>query len=460
MLHPGDHDLIDCNPEIPGLRVVLDPDAVADLVRRRMPSGAISQSADSIQATYVRFKPGTNCLVGYRVRCGDADLHFYVKAYSRRSREKLADFALSRNSVGIQRCVLDAPLGIGFCTWAADCRIGAAARLAHSSDRDELWDRVLFADGPYTRLQPGQQQILAYKPERRLVLKVESQHGPAVLKAYTSPAYAEIASRVRRLPEIDGLRTPRRIGRSNRHQVLAFEWMAGELLAAAHPTTASPESTEHAPVFAQDVATALAALHNGDPGKGCWHAAPSTWGKMSAATTAITALAPKLDAKLRAILNDLQPILDRPDPAGCLVHNDCTPDQFLRLPTGALALLDWDQAGLGDPMTDLAAYMADCLVRDLYSHNLDSHSLGEISLTAWLRAPAITAWLEAYRHNAPANFSGPRLAAHLAARLLRLAPESFRRRRATWRAELHTIVQLAHDICAQIPTLDSALELV
>lgn len=83
MLTPADVDLCRRDAAIPGLATVLDPDALISALEPhlRLTEGEIS----SARSTYVRYKPGANCLVSYRARIsGDAggeEIHFHAKAY-------------------------------------------------------------------------------------------------------------------------------------------------------------------------------------------------------------------------------------------------------------------------------------------------------------------------------------------------------------------------------------------
>src|SRR5438093_582994 len=63
MLCPADTDLVRRDPALPGLALLLDPDAFAADLRQAVPGIEVEGG----RITYVRYKPGTSCLVGYRL---------------------------------------------------------------------------------------------------------------------------------------------------------------------------------------------------------------------------------------------------------------------------------------------------------------------------------------------------------------------------------------------------------
>jgi hypothetical protein len=72
----ADRALVAREPRLPGLAVLLDDDAFAELLATRLPHAGIR----SAHATYVRYKPGTSCLVSYRVRTGAGERIVHARA--------------------------------------------------------------------------------------------------------------------------------------------------------------------------------------------------------------------------------------------------------------------------------------------------------------------------------------------------------------------------------------------
>src|SRR5881296_2406565 len=76
MLSTADIDLVRRDPAIPGLAVVLDPDAFIANLRRAVP-GVDLRTA---QITYQRYKPQAFCRVTYRLDIAGAELDLDVRA--------------------------------------------------------------------------------------------------------------------------------------------------------------------------------------------------------------------------------------------------------------------------------------------------------------------------------------------------------------------------------------------
>lgn len=59
-------------------------------------------------------------------------------------------------------------------------------------------------------------------------------------------------------------------------------------------------------------------------------------------------------SEVRAHMNSLLDKLDRLNRPQCLSHIDCVPDNFLILPDGSGKMIDWEYAGMHDPLIDIA----------------------------------------------------------------------------------------------------------
>src|SRR2546428_3884036 len=79
MLSRGDERLVTRDPEIPALRIVLDPEAFLDWLRRQAPGTGLFDAAPQ----YVRYKPATSCLAAYAIGWSGGSLIFTGKAYRR-----------------------------------------------------------------------------------------------------------------------------------------------------------------------------------------------------------------------------------------------------------------------------------------------------------------------------------------------------------------------------------------
>jgi len=85
MLSPPDLDLVRRDAALPGLATVLEPAAMVAALRRHRPGRRYCDA----EITYVRYKPGTSCLVGYRVKVDGEEMLFGAQARRPDTRDKL-----------------------------------------------------------------------------------------------------------------------------------------------------------------------------------------------------------------------------------------------------------------------------------------------------------------------------------------------------------------------------------
>src|SRR5436309_1194961 len=77
MLSPLDADLGRRDPAIPGLTVLLDPDAMVDVLHHSLPGTEVGKA----QITSVKYRPGSYCRVGYRLEVAGGVVELYAKAF-------------------------------------------------------------------------------------------------------------------------------------------------------------------------------------------------------------------------------------------------------------------------------------------------------------------------------------------------------------------------------------------
>ena len=92
-------DLVLRDPAIPGLATLLDTEALVARLRRHLPGVDLGTA----RVTYVKYKPGTNCLVSYRVEMGGTAIDVYAKAYRPDAQAQLAK---AREQTGKRRKIL------------------------------------------------------------------------------------------------------------------------------------------------------------------------------------------------------------------------------------------------------------------------------------------------------------------------------------------------------------------
>ncbi|MFD1733721.1 hypothetical protein ACFSC4_24955 [Deinococcus malanensis] len=105
MLFPADLGLTRRESHLPALAVALDPEALLTRLRQAMPD----LNATDVQLAYVRYKPGTSCLVGGHLHAAGEVTPFHVTAF-RPGSLKVAAQEKVRAATGQAPLVLDGGL--------------------------------------------------------------------------------------------------------------------------------------------------------------------------------------------------------------------------------------------------------------------------------------------------------------------------------------------------------------
>lgn len=206
------------DPALPAAELLLDPDAL--LAQLSQEQRLASQNFSALELASIRYKPGTSCLVGYRAVADNATTYLHAKAFQR------ADWPTRKQKIDDALVVNDDHC---FAVWQfpVDSKLSACHRLVE--EPEEFIDRLLFEGvegGPFT-----DQQVLAYKPNRRLVLKLVRQtHGSLVVKLHDKRTFKAAVKAAKALKSASSVAVPPRVGRSNRHRMLAYEWVDGQPL--------------------------------------------------------------------------------------------------------------------------------------------------------------------------------------------------------------------------------------
>lgn len=387
MLSVPDAALVRNDPGIPDLRIVLDPDALAALV------GAV------VTPDYVRYKPGTSCLTGFRVEQGTAVRYAHAIAY-----------APSRA----------ASLNITVRCFPEDRRLRVLERLFDPSRRSRLVRKLLPRVGTF---EVESLDTLAYKPERRYVGVLAGEAKRAVLKLYGPGAAAERGVH-RGLFSRNGLRVARCIGRSRRHRVLAFEWLGGERFVSVIARDAVA-----ARVAAADVGRALAELHTQLRSADVSYA-PQYHDFLAAVARDVAALHPGCADRARRVTGAAARALQDQAADVQPIHGDFYAKQVL-VGDEAAAILDLDQAGWGDPALDVANFIA----------HLEYEAITR-ALPSAPRNSVAEALVACYEETAGRAISA-RLPVAVAVNLLRLATWPFRTRAHKWDESIAAVLDRA-----------------
>ena len=421
MLSSPDADFVQREPALPGLRTLLDPDAI---VRAAVAAG-ITQHLGEARPVYMRYKPGTSCLVGYSSAEKQEPTLFYATAFQPNS-AKLAKAAERKRAKWLDgggRYVID-PLAIELCIFPNDDHLPVLIDLL-SPEKGAAFirDRI----GQPLFLPPAEVRVLAYKPERRCTLAVFSEGRPgSIAKAYSSGAYAGARERAAALPTLPRLGMQRLLSADDKKRLLFFEWLNGRSLGEAILLG------EAADVDVRVTGSGLAELH----------LAPAP--ALPARTSAQRRLLDELVSTLRVIYPNVSnaaasvaaratSLLLLDDSAPVFIHGDFYAQQVL-LHENEISLIDLDEAATGSAAFDLGNFIAH-LELDAACGKLSRESVATQSQN----------FLDGYefrRALPPARV----IAAHTAASLLALAHQPFRRHLPDWQRVTAAIVARAGEI--------------
>lgn len=429
MLSVHDRGVAARDPGLPGLPLLLDPDALLTWLQENPPLVAgWADSPVAVTCRYLRYKPGVRLLGAFELSTATGcRLPFQAWAVGEGGRQKL------------EKAIREVPppFAPGRC-WCRELRVMVQF---HPDDRD-LPSLARFAD-PEARERllarrlpsmagrfSGPLRILSYNPERRFVALLHDSEGPAaVVRGHTPDRFGRSQRGARAFRTVKGgFRIPRLLGASRGSAVLVQEWLQGrplELDPWRHGAPAEAASLSH------HVGRALRSLHTQEA-RGLRRAGGSGLTRALAGIEAVrpgdtTEAARRAVRWLRPLLHSLEEALP---PAAAPLHGDLHPGQILVSDEG-LGLVDFDRAGVGDPLRDLATFVA----------HLEA-GRAEGTVPAAVATAAESSLLDGYR-NAGGVVDLDRFQWQCAAALLRRAPHPFRARTPEWPAAIDALVARA-----------------
>jgi hypothetical protein len=351
------------DPALPRLPVLLDPEAIAPFLHRSLGPDA---PLPDVRVHYLRYKPGTNIVVGYDV---GLDGRRYDAVAMIKAGRSLARRAEKPENVALARLV--------------DGRSPAAMPLHYDPELDALiqWfpldlDLPTLAEPPARLLDEleaagmtlgevdGEPATLAYKPRRRAVLRV----GEHVLKIYAHhEEFAAAAVGLRAAAALCGGRTATVHGDLATKLVIVQAALSG--LRPSEPADVALEAGQllhdlhKSPARSQRTALPLPGLVAGDLADGP-HAdretdlaaaePPHQLAAAERSVQLVTALLPTLRSRVQTLLHDLEaemPSIDHLVPT----HGDFNIRQLLVRPDG-VAAIDFDAMCLAPAALDPATY--------------------------------------------------------------------------------------------------------
>lgn len=409
-LHRADLDLIARDAALPGLRCVLDPQRLVEALGAR----AFACPVDDIRLTYVRYRPGRDCVGRYTVSFGGRQHLAYAKTFGLDAAPKLAKAA---GRVGVA-----GPNGAGriaapeqallFSWFPNDRKLRSLERLGGGLAWDRLVERVFKDDASWLG---SSHQVLNYKPEKRLVCRLEQATGRrATAKFYTPAEFRRVAHLRRNRAFPPTLAAPQYIGGSRKHCVHAFEWLPGRNLRelSLDPDGGSGQHRHAGQLLAELHACGPGALLRGN-GQALAAAARSIADQLACILPDAGADADVCARRLGRFVEDSQ----RNE---CPVHADFYDKQVIIGPQRP-ALIDLDQARLGSAVEDLGCFVAHLEQLVICTPGLDDSRVAALSRSL----------LDGYRE-AGGQFAERELAGWTAFSLFCLSREPFRDRLPHW----------------------------
>jgi hypothetical protein len=425
--HAADQELIARDSAIPGLGSLLQPAMLLDALRGQVNLDHL----DNMRLDYVRYKPGMNCIGRYVLTSNGREFLAYAKAFGSDAFQKMRK-AAARTEVG-------GPHGAGriashenallFSWFPNDLKLRSIGRLGSPATRARLLGRIFKHDGDW---QESGYEILNYKPERRLVCRLETTTGTAAtVKFYTPGEFRRTAHlrRNRAFPERLGV--PRHMGGSKKHAVHAFEWLPGENLRAISLNPAQGHD------WHRKAGALLTEFH------GC---APEALESMPVADTikSIGEIARQLSFILPAtgglanrLAQRLCGFVAGAQGSDCPVHGDFYDKQIIVSPGGA-ALIDLDRSRMGTAAEDLGCFLA----------HLELLCLSEPGFETRRKASLADGLLQGYAE-AGGRYLADDLPGWTALSLFRLSHQPFRDRAADWPERTQEILSRTNGLLAE-----------
>ena len=339
----------------------LCPPSIEEMLARVLRDLQLDSGPRAIEVTweYSRWKPHVAVSALYRVRFEDG-LESFV-TYKRYTGDKAGqiedwapdDDALEAAQSGAQRRLRPfvARMDEGSCLFSFpyDRTLTGLPRVLDLQRTCRLLAREFDLGSEKLRWRRSRAEILRYKPEHRAVLRLDlvvrderGELGPrTTIARVLEPQAAHRAFQARTSLELSGFRLgPRLIAAEERTGILFEEFL--------DVISGTPEDFSHA----FEAGRVLADLHT--------RSTPSAIAAVVSDSDESLALF-EIDDNLRVLASSLagpQSTSGR----RAWVHGDFHPDQLAISRTdGTLRLLDWDNLHVGDPLDDVASWIADAL---------------------------------------------------------------------------------------------------
>jgi len=414
-----DHELIRRDTALSGLSLLLD----AEQLRRKLSHHIDTSKLEDFKLSYVRYKPGMNCLGRYEFRFGGKTHMAYAKTFTADAAIKLDKARIIpqlNGPLGPGRLVLpESNLFISF--FPNDLRLRSISRLSRPEARDRLLGRI-FDDN--LDWEGCEKSILNYKPERRLVVRLAHPKGrAATVKFYTRQEFSRISKLRKPGLNSDEMRLPKRIGGSRKHRAFAFDWIAGDTLRSygQAPGTARAHFRRAGQLIAQFHAGSASGLSRNDK---------SLQSRtLQSLAGQLIFLMPELQDTAKELAEELQFVPTMTTAGLGPVHGDFYDKQVI-VGSDELSLIDLDRAHLGTTNEDLGCFLAHQEWLAIKTQGSGKKQIFSLS----------SAFLDGYIE-AGGQFDEQQLAGWTALYLFRLSHRPFRDRDKDWPGQTNEILR-------------------
>ena len=406
MLTHADKQIIASDMALPGLAALLD----SDLLLSKLQQLPRLQSAVKIQVKYLRYIPANSCACSLKVQLADGSMQYYFAKALTPER-----FAESWNNPKRQKLIQEknpnAPLAlfdlyIMLLHPAHDRSIRYLGWLVDPQARGQILQLCGLEKNQSDAVDIN---ILRYKPERRLVAGVRyNNRYVAVVRCIHPKDFGKILSASAFGIAQNELQL---LGVDGTNCTLATRWLEGRSLCPEEQAIASDD------ILAQ-LANKLYQLHHNSYQPPIKYGIANEIQSMQGVLLTFNAILPQQATWFAELMEQTVQGLQRQKDVFQLIHGDFSLDQVVEN-QGKLHLLDWDRCAAGNPLMDLATFIA----------RLEFQVI-EGFLPSWQANRLVQTFLYHYQKNAHGDLSG--LTYFVASALLRLATEPFRKRTSQW----------------------------
>ena len=418
MLSPDDVALVARDTNLPGLPILFDNAAFANV----LPSLCPDVNILAVTSEYVRYKPGVSCLMKYRVKTGNGNTEVYARAHPQDQTNKMSK-AVEQTRVpghfGFGAGVVDEHALVVY-EFPNDHEMPVVRRIGDPVEQPKLLERVLPKRPDLWNTTTVK---LRYKPERRYAARLESDNGIplAILKICTESEFERAYANSRLFVSEGSLHIPARIGRSRRHNILVYEWLAGK---ESYREAIDPSQAK---AIGRQIGVAAAIMHTQQTDYKLNYTSEVMTGLVQDAAATISLVSALSGERAGELARQLVKAGKNITLQRQSIHGDFSLDQTLMVNDG-IAVVDFDRAGCGDGAMDLGKFCADLF---LLSINEQMSSDARESMTIGL--------LNGYEFQT-GSVDPKRIDLFEAISLMQLAIEPFRYRHPQWEKAMETIL--------------------